>query len=442
MTFRGRLRKPRGGLWEHADFLRLWSGQSIAQLGSQVTQLALPLAAILILDASPFQVALVGTMYFLPFFLLTLPAGVWVDRLRRRPILVIADLGRAASLVSVPIAYGLGGLTIWQLYAVAFVNGALTVFFDVSYQSYLPALVGRKQLVEGNAKLEISRSGAQVAGPGVGGGLVELLTAPFAILADAIALVWSALLLLRIRTEEPAPVREEGSAPSMRRELWEGLRYVVGNPYIRAMAGSTAWFNLGTSIVGAVLLVYAVRTLGLTAGTIGVVFMLGNVGAIAAAVLARKLIGHFPVGRVIVVGSMAGAGMLLIPAAPQAYAIPFLVASQIVVAFGVVLYNTGAISVMQAITPDRLLGRMNASRRFVVWGVIPLGSLAGGALGSALGLREALWIGAVVTTGAFLPLLLSPVRKLVDVPDGDELEEEPVPLTTPGPLAAPPPVDA
>lgn len=279
-----------------------------------------------------------------------------------------------------------------------------------------------------------------MAGPGVGGGLVELLTAPFAILADAVALVASALLLLRIRTEEPAPQREEGAAPSMRRELVEGLRHVVRNPYIRAMAASTAWFNLGTSAVGAVLLVYAVRVLDLTAGTIGVVFMVGNVGAIAAAVLARKLIGHFPVGRVIVLGSMAGTGMLLIPAAPKEWAIPFLVASQVVVAFGVVLYNTGAISVMQAITPDRLLGRMNASRRFVVWGVIPLGSLAGGALGSTLGLREALWIGAGVTAFGFLPLLFSPVRKLVDVPEGEE--DEPVPLTTPGPLAAPPPVDA
>jgi MFS family permease len=184
-----------------------------------------------------------------------------------------------------------------------------------------------------------------------------------------------------------------------------------------------------------------VRSLGLTAGTIGVVFMLGNVGAIAAAMLARKLIGHFPVGRVVVAGSLCGTGMLLVPAAPQAYAIPFLVASQTVVAFGIVLYNTGAISVMQAITPDRMLGRMNASRRFLVWGVMPLGSLAGGALGSTIGLREALWIGAGVTALGFLPLLFSPVRHLVDVPDGDE-EDEPVPLTTPGPIAAPPPADA
>jgi MFS family permease len=441
MTLRGRIRRPRGDLWENTDFLRLWSGQSIAQVGSQVTQLALPLAAILVLEASAFQVALVGTIYFLPFFLLTLPAGVWVDRLRRRPILIAADLGRAASLVSIPIAYGLGGLTIWQLYAVAFLNGALTVFFDVSYQSYLPALVGRKQLVEGNAKLEISRSGAQVAGPGIGGGLVELLTAPFALLADAIALVVSALFLLRIRTEEPAPRREDGTTPSMRRELVEGLRYVVGNRYIRAMAASTAWFNLGSSAFGAVLLVYAVRALGLTAGTIGVVLMLGNVGAIAAAMLARKLIGHFPVGRVIVVGSALGAGMLLVPAAPQAFPIPFLVASQVVVGFGIVLYNTGAISVMQAITPDRMLGRMNASRRFVVWGVIPLGSLAGGAMGSMLGLREALWIGAGVTTLAFLPLVLSPVRRLVDVPDGEEVEPPTAPVTTPTPVAATPPTD-
>ncbi|HVM17015.1 MAG TPA: MFS transporter [Gaiellaceae bacterium] len=443
MISRSRLRprRPRGGLWENADFLRLWSAQTIAQLGSQVTNLALPLAAILVLEASAFEVALVGTMTMLPFLLLTLPAGVWVDRLRRRPILIAADLGRAVALLSLPAAYAAGVLTLWQLYAVAFVHGALTVCFDVSYQSYLPALVGRRQLVDGNAKLEISRSGAQVAGPGVGGALVELVTAPFAILLDALALVGSALFLLRIRREEPVPEREPGSTRSMRRELVEGLRYVVRDPYIRGMAASTAWFNLGTSAVGAVLLVYAVRSLELTAGTIGVVFMLGNVGAIAAAVLARKLIGHFPVGKVIVLGSAGGAGMLLIPAAPQAFPIPFLVASQIVVAFGVVLYNTGAISVMQAITPDRLLGRMNASRRFVVWGVIPLGSLAGGALASAWGLREALWVGAGVTALGFLPLVLSPVRSLVDVPEGED-EEPPVALATPNPVTVPPPADA
>jgi MFS family permease len=420
VSLRGRLHLPRRGLWGHPDFLRLWSAQTIAQFGSQVTQLALPLAAIIVLDASAFEVALVGTIYFLPFVLFTLPAGVWVDRLRRRPILIAADLGRAAALLSVPIVYGLGGLTTWQLYAVAFVNGTLTVCFDVSYQSYLPSLIGRRQLVDGNAKLETSRSGAQVAGPGVGGGLIELLTAPVAILVDALALIGSALLLLRIGKEEPVPEREAGTVPSMRRELVEGLRYVIGNRYIRAMAASTAWFNFWGSVAGAVLLVYAVRSLGLTPGVIGLVLTLGGLGAVAAALSARWLTERLRVGRAIILGSAAGAGMLLVPAAPQDAAIPFLVASQLVVGFGIVLYNTAAISVMQAITPDRLLGRMNASRRFVVWGVIPLGSLAGGAIGSGLGLREALWIGAGGNALSFLFLLFSPVRSLVRVPDGEE----------------------
>jgi MFS family permease len=431
---RGRVLRPRGGLWEHRDFLRLWSGQTIAQLGSQVTQLALPLAAILVLEASAFEVALVGTIYFLPFFLFTLPAGVWVDRLRRRPILIVADLGRAAGLLSVPAAYALGGLTIWQLYAVAFVNGIFTVFFDVSYQSYLPSLVGRRQLVEGNAKLEISRSGAQVAGPGLGGGLVELLTAPIALFADALALIGSALFLLRIRAREPEPERDAATAPSMRRELVEGLRYVVGNRYIRSMAASTAWFNFWGNVSGAVILVYAVRTLELTPGVIGAVLMVGNVGAVAAALVVRRVADRFPIGRVIIAGAAGGAGSLLVPAAPQANPIPFLVASLVVVGAGIVLYNTAAISVMQAITPDRLLGRMNASRRFLVWGVIPLGSLLGGALGSTLGLRDALWIGASGTALSFVFLVLSPVRSLVRVPDGGE--DDALPEAAPGPAPA------
>ncbi len=169
---------PRGGLWRHRDFLLLWGSESVSQFGSQISFLALPLAAILTLDASAFEVALLGALEYVPWLVLALPTGVWVDRLRRRPILIIADFGRALALVSVPLVYLLGGLTIWQLYAVALATGALTVFFDVAYQSYLPSLVGREHLVDGNAKLEVSRSVAQVSGPGLAGGLVSAITAP------------------------------------------------------------------------------------------------------------------------------------------------------------------------------------------------------------------------------------------------------------------------
>src|SRR5919201_863103 len=197
-----RLASPTGGLWRHADFLKLWSAETVSQFGTQVSQLALPLAAVLVLDATAFQVAALGTVEFLPFILFTLPAGVWVDRLPRRPILVAGDLGRAALLASVPLAYFTDRLTLAQLYGVAFGTGICTVFFDVAYQSYLPSLVEREQIIEGNSKLEISRSSAQIAGPGFGGLLVQAFTAPYAILADAASFVGSGAFILRIRKRD------------------------------------------------------------------------------------------------------------------------------------------------------------------------------------------------------------------------------------------------
>ena len=204
---------PKGGLWRHPDFLKLWSAETISQVGSQVTGLALPLVAIVTLDVSAFEVALLGVVEFAPFILISLPAGVWVDRLPRRPILIVGDLGRAALLASIPIAYAFDALTIWQLYLVGFLFGVLTVFFDVAYQSYLPSLVSRDQLVDGNSKLEISRSGAQLAGPALAGVLIQALKAPIAILIDAISFIASGLFVLRIRKREKAPERENGRSP-------------------------------------------------------------------------------------------------------------------------------------------------------------------------------------------------------------------------------------
>ena len=204
---------PKGGLWRHPDFLKLWSAETISQVGSQVGGLALPFVAIVTLGVSPFEVALLGVFEFAPFILVSLPAGVWVDRLPRRPILIVGDLGRAALLATIPVAYAFDVLTIWQLYAVGFLFGVLTVFFDVAYQSYLPSLVSRDQLVDGNSKLEISRSGAQLAGPALAGVLVQALTAPVAMLIDAISFVASGAFVLRIRTRENAPARENGRSP-------------------------------------------------------------------------------------------------------------------------------------------------------------------------------------------------------------------------------------
>ena len=273
-------------LLRHPDFVRLWTAETVGQLGTQVSALAIPFVAIEILRASTFEVALLNVVDFLPFLLIGLPAGVWVDRLRRRPVMIAGDIGRAAALATIPLAYLAGVLTVIQLYAVGFVVGILTVFFDIAYQSYLPSVVARDQLQEGNAKLEISRAGAQVVGPGLAGILIGIVRAPFAVALDALSFLGSALFLFLIRRPEPPPRRhdrEAGPRPGMRREIAEGLRYVVGHPYLRSIAACTATSNLFGTASGAVLLVYLVREMGMTADAIGLAFSIGATGALLGA---------------------------------------------------------------------------------------------------------------------------------------------------------------
>jgi MFS family permease len=407
------------GLWRHANFLKLWTGQTISQFGSQITLLALPLAAALTLHATPAEMGILSAAETVPFLLVGLFAGVWVDRLRRRPILLITDFARGVLLLAIPLAAMLGALTIGLLYAVAFLVGILTVFFDVAYQSFLPALVGRAQLVEGNSKLEVSRSAAQIAGPGAAGGLVQLVTAPIAIVVDAASFFISALFLVFVRVPEPAPAPRIAGR-SIWREIAEGLRVVVHNPLLRAIAGSTATSNLGGNIAQAILILYLTRPLGLGAGVIGVIFATGSVGFLCAALLAERIAGRFGLGPAIVGSIAVGAlGALLIPIAqrPAGFAIPLLIASQFILGGSGTVYNINQVSLRQAITPDHLLGRMNATMRFIVWGTLPIGALIGGVLGGAIGLRPTLIVGAVIQSGAFLWTYFSPVRALREQPE-------------------------
>jgi MFS family permease len=412
---------PTGGLWRHRDFLKLWSAETISQFGSQVGQLALPLAAILVLDATAFEVAALGTVQFLPFILFTLPAGVWVDRLPRRPILIIGDLGRAALLATIPIAYVADALTLVHLFVVAFLVGIFQVFFDVAYMSYLPSLVERNQIIEGNSKFEISRSAAQVGGPGLGGILIEVITAPYAILLDAVSFLASGLFILRIRKEEPRPEVEmvDGRKPSLWFELKEGLRYVLGTPNLRAQAGCTATSNLFSSVAFSIILVFAVRELDLSAGLIGFVFSVGAAGSLAAALTATRISNRFGIGpTTIAAAALFGPTMLLVAFAPVGNAaIPFLVAAMLLFGFTVVVYNIVQVSYRQAICPPRLQGRMNSVMRFLVWGTIPIGTLAGGALATWIGLRETIVVGAIGGSLAVLWIVFSPQRHLREMPE-------------------------
>jgi MFS family permease len=410
-----------GTLWRNRDFALLWSAQSVSMVGSEVSGLALPLVAILVLHASTFAVAALGVVEFLPFVLLTLPAGVWVDRLRRRPILIAADVGRAVVLGSVPLTYAFGGLTLVQLYAVGFLTGVFTVFFDVSYQSYLPALVDKEHVIEGNAKLELSRAGSQVAGPTLAGALVSALTASYAVAVDAFSFVVSALCLMRIRKPEPEPVVFEDRQP-MRAEIATGLRYTWRHPLLRPLILQIGMGNFFNASISSILLVFAVRDLHLTATTIGIAFSVGNAGLLLGATIARRLAAALGIGPTLICGAVAtGVAWLLLAVAPRHAAIPLLALAQFVWSLGAVLYFVNGISLIQTITPDRLLGRVNASRRFAVWGVIPFGSLLGGALGTALGLRTAIWIGATGAALSSIPLLVSPMRHVRRTEDAEKM---------------------
>ena len=419
------------GLWRHGDFLKLWSAETISRFGSEVTALGLPLAAILVLHASAFEVAALGVVEFAPFLLISLPAGVWVDRLRRRPILIAADLGRAALLASIPIAYAFDALTIWQLYVVAAAVGVCTVFFDVAYQAYLPSLVERKQLVEGNAKLEISRAGSQLGGPGLAGVLVGWLTAPVAILVDAVSFLGSAFCLFGIRKAERSVEQPPEGRARMRDDLREGIAYVLTHPYLRYIAASTATFNFFSSVISAIVIYYAVKELGLSAALIGLVFTVSNIGPLIGAFLATRVWRRFGVGPTIVASTVIGGPMAIsIPLAPHnhAAAVGVIGAAYAVGGLANVVYNVTQVSLRQAMAPERIQGRMNAVMRFLVWGTIPLGQLVGGALATWIGLRATLWVGALGSCLPFLPVLLSPVRSLRDMPEEDEEELPTEPL--------------
>ena len=413
-----RLRRPSGALWSHPDFIKLWSGQSISELGSQVSQLAIPWLAAVGLHASPFAFSLLGVLGFLPFILFALPAGVWVDRLRRRQILIVGDASRAVLLALIPILWAAGVLQIWHLLVLQFVIGLFTVFFDVAYQSYLPALIEREHLVDGNSKLQLTVSIAQVGGPSLSGGLIAAITAPYAILADAVSFGISTVFMLRMKHRENLP-RQDTGVP--RQKMWpqvkEGLTWVLGNRNLRAVAGCTGSSNFFSSVLFSIVVLYAVRSLHLSSVEVGAVFAVGSLGSIGGALVANRVQKRIGVGNAIVAYAILfSLSSLAWPLAPRSFPLPVLMVGFGLGGFGGVAYNITQVSLRQAITPERLQGRMNAAMRWIVWGTIPLGTLAGGGLAQTFGLRTALWVGAVGGLPTFLWVLLSPLRSIREMP--------------------------
>jgi MFS family permease len=406
------------GLWRQPDFVKLWTGHTISRFGSEISQLAIPLTAVLVLDASPSQMGLLAAIEFSPFLLLSLFAGVWVDRLPRKRILLVGDFGRAILLASIPLAAIAHVLRIEQLYVVGFCTGVLALFFDVADQAFLPALVSRDHLVEGNSKLEVSRSVAQILGPGVAGALVQIVTAPIAVAVDAASFIASVLCILPIRAPEPPRARRDAPGAVVN-DIKEGLAVVLGNPLLRSIAGCTGTSNLFGNAMMAILVLYMTRQLGLEPALQGVIFAASGPGALLGALFAGRLAKSIGLGKTIL-GSVAlfGIASLLIPLArgPVPLVVAMLIVANFVNGFSNPVYNINQVSLRQAITPDRLQGRMNASMRFIVWGTIPIGSLLGGWLGEAIGLWPTLVVAVVGQFIAPLWVLLSPVRTLREQP--------------------------
>jgi MFS family permease len=406
------------GLWRHGEFMKLWIGQTISQLGSHIGGGALRFTAILFLAATPLQLSLLTAAQMLPTLLLGLLAGVWVDRLRRRPLLIAADIGRGVLLLSVPLAYLLGLLRLEQLYLVAALVGALAILFDVAYGAYLPEVVGRAQLVEGNSKLSASGSVAEIAGPPLGGALVQLISAPLAIVLDALSFLVSALAIWRIRAPEPAP-EVPHDRPGLRRELAEGLGAALRDPLLRALLGAGFTMSLFGGIIGTLYDLYLIRELGMSPALVGLTIGVGGISALVGAFAAGPITRRVGVGPAIG-GALALSGLtgLLIPLAhgPIYVALPMILASQAAdILFAVYFINET--SLRQSIVPPRLLGRVDASFRFLTTGAALIGALLGGALGEAVGARAAIAVGVLGVWSACLWVFGSPLRKLRAVPE-------------------------
>jgi MFS family permease len=407
--------RRRGGLWHHLDFRRLWIGETVSQFGTFVSQLALPLIAILVVHATAFEVGLLATLEMLAFLLIGLPAGAWVDRMRFRHVLIVGDLVRALALGSIPLTYALGTLTIWQLYVVALVTGVATVFFDVAYQSYLPALVDRDALVEGNSKLQASESVSQIAGPAVGGLLIQALSAPYAVLVDALSFLWSAAWVRAIRTRPPRPERKPDR--HLGREIAEGLKFVVGNRLLRSIAMCTGTSNFFANVLFPVYYILLARGLHLSAGVIGLFTSFAAVGGLLGSLVASRIarrLGQGPTIWISIACSIPPA--FVVPFVHRDWTLGLLAVAQLVMWGSAVVYNITQVSFRQGLTPERLLGRMNATMRFFVWGTIPLGAFVGGVLGTVIGVRATLLVAAIGGVAAVLPVFFSPLRTMRELP--------------------------
>jgi MFS family permease len=409
----------RSALWNHRDFLDVWAAETISVFGSQFYLLAMPLAAVIILDASAYEMGVLFSLEMLPFLIFGLLAGVLADRKRRRTIMIFCDFGRAAVLAIVPISWYFDALSLPILYVVAFVAGIFTAFFDIAYQAYLPVLVKRSELLDANSKLETSRASSQIAGPSIAGLVVSAIGAPLAITGNSLSFLGSAAFLLRVKKREL--VQRAESCKSVLGEIKEGIDIVLSSRMLKGIAGCTGTGNLFWGISFAILILFMESNLALSPTWIGAVFAVGALGAVTGAVSSSRIVSAIGLGRTIILSAFLGGvpTMLMVLAYPS-NALLVLMPIWFAMGFTGVVYNVNQVSLRQAITPDQLQGKMNATMRFIVWGVYPIGGFIGGLLGEAVGLRTTILIAGIGTLASVLWVVLSPVAQVKVLPSGCE----------------------
>lgn len=402
------------GLWRNPDFMKFWVGQTISVIGSGITGLALPIIAAMTLNATPEQMGVLTALGQIAYLLISLPAGAWIDRTRRRPVMILSDIGRALCLIAIPLISVANLMRIEVLYVIAFIQSILTVLFELAYVAYLPVLASREHIIEANSKLETSRSGAQIAGPAIAGSLIELIGAPLAIIVDGFSFLLSAIALMLVRTQEPEP-ENTGEKRSMLSDIAEGIRIVSGHPLLRILTIGAALFNFFATIGNPILFLFLIDDLHLEPSSIGLIFTIAGPGTLLGALMARRISERFGLGPAIAGSGLIGAlGWLLLPLAqpPAVLSIAMIALGEAILGASIMVFNINVLSLRQSITPDRLLGRVAATQRTLVLGIMPIASILGGFLGGAIGLRPTLFISVI---GSMLPgilILITPVIRL------------------------------
>ncbi|MEU7644170.1 MFS transporter [Streptomyces huasconensis] len=425
--------------WRIGDFRVLFSATALSQLGTNIGYVAIPIVAVTALDARPGQVGALATLSMAAFLLIGLPAGAWVDRMRHRRVLIAADLVRGSLYATVPLAWWLECLTLGQLYAVVLLNGCATVFFDVGSQSVLPQLVGRDGLVRANAAMVTLMAAGNVAGRGAGGGLLALLTAPVALVCTAVSYLASAARLTAVQGGDAPPKLAPGGArPRLGAQIAEGLRHVLGNKELRALALTASLGNLGSQIVNTMLPVLFVGELGLTPAALGLFWAMGGVGLLLGARCARAVAARVGYGRTLgLVGLCLAPAGLLVPLVDRGPWLYVAGAGWLLALFKTGMDNVLGVSLRQRMTSDALLGRMNATFRFLLSGALAVGAAVSGLIGEVASVRGALWTGGVIMAVAFLPVFLSPVRTRRELPGQGETAGTTPPVKRDQPIPEP-----